>query len=194
MKVTYLSSMQNTDILIRRATEQDAPIVAEIGRVTVRAAHKASCSVADMDVYMAAHYNDAAILEELSDPANIYHLMYYGGRAVGFSKIVLNAPHANITDKNVTKLDRIYLYSDLFGKQLGYHLLNHNIALSKEEGQAGIWLFTWVGNTRAIKFYERTGFDIIGGHNFRISETHSNPNHHMLLLYDRSPFAADDML
>ncbi|GAA4464614.1 hypothetical protein GCM10023093_15320 [Nemorincola caseinilytica] len=175
--------MQNMEIYIRRATKEDAPVIAEIGRVTVRQAHMASCSEADMDHFISGHYNDAAIQKELSGPQHIYHLLFCGERAVGFSKIVLNAGHPNIGDANVTKLDRIYLYSHVLGQRLGYRLLQHNIDLSKAQGQCAMWLFTWTGNERAVAFYKRAGFDIVGEHMFKISETHSNPNHQMLLRY-----------
>jgi ribosomal protein S18 acetylase RimI-like enzyme len=44
-----------------------------------------------------------------------------------------------------------------------------------------MWLYTWTGNERAVSFYLKAGFKIIGSHNFKISATHSNPNHRMLL-------------
>ncbi len=175
------------DILIRRATEKDCKIIAGIGRVAVKLAHLPSCSEADIDHYLAIHYNEPAILSELTEPANIYHLIYYAGQPVGFSKIVLNATHPNIPGVNVTKLDRIYLDSNFFDLKLGYHLLNHNIQFSKENGQCGMWLFTWIGNERAVNFYKKCGFSIIGDHMFKVSDTHYNPNHHMFLAYNTSP-------
>jgi ribosomal protein S18 acetylase RimI-like enzyme len=175
--------MVTTNMLIRRATKEDAEIVAAIGRVAVADAHRLSCSEADLAQYLVANYNHDTIRAELNDPVNIYHLLYYNDTPAGFSKIVLNAAHESITEPNMTKLDRIYLLSDYYDLKLGYQLLHHNIALSKKERQCGIWLFTWIGNERAINFYKRNGFQIIGEHSFRVSGTHYNPNHHMLLRY-----------
>ena len=173
------------DIVIRRATEADHQVIAHIGRIAVEEAHRSSCSEEDMQQFLNATYNEAAIINELNDPLNIYHVISYKGQIVGFSKVILNAEHANIATAHVTKLDRIYLLKEYYDLKLGYQLLNHNIAFSKENGENGMWLFTWVGNTRAVNFYKKTGFDIIGDHQFKVTETHYNANHHMYLQYEK---------
>jgi ribosomal protein S18 acetylase RimI-like enzyme len=171
------------DILIRRATADDCTTIADIGRAAVRLSHLNSCPETDMNSFLATYYNEAAILEELMEPTHIYHLLIYGGQPAGFSKIILNATHPNIPQTNATKLDRIYLDSKFYDLKLGYHLLNHNIALSKENDQCGMWLFTWTGNLRAVNFYRKNGFVVVGSHKFKVSETHYNAHHQMFLEY-----------
>jgi len=46
-----------------------------------------------------------------------------------------------------------------------------------------MWLFVWTENHKAINFYKKAGFKIVGQHDFQISATHSNPNHQMLLTF-----------
>lgn len=168
---------------ISKAGENDYQLILDIGTVSVEEAHRASCKAADMAVYMAAHYNTEAIKNELRNPSNIYHIIYCDGQAAGFSKIVFDAAHPNVAGTNTTKLDRIYLLKEFAGLKLGYELLQFNIALSKANSQSAMWLFTWTGNTRAIGFYKQTGFNVIGSHDFKITEHHYNPNYHMLLEY-----------
>lgn len=93
----------------------------------------------------------------------------------------MNASHPNIAAENVTKLDRIYLLKEFFGLKLGLQLFNFNIELCKYHKQSGIWLYTWIGNTRAINFYRKAGFKIIGSHKFYVTNTYYNLNHHMFL-------------
>lgn len=168
---------------IRRASENDYSVIAHIGRLAVEEAHRASCSVEDMNSFLAANYNDEAIKRELSDKHNIYHLIYLDDQPAGFSKIELNAVHPNIVEQSVTKLDRIYLLREYYDKKLGHALLQFNIEYAQQHGLLGMWLFTWVGNERAVAFYKKAGFVIIGEHKFRVSETHYNPNHHMMLRF-----------
>ncbi len=168
-------------ISITKATEEDYKSIAAIGNVAVEEAHRGSCLAADLQEYLEKNYNDDALKAELNDTHNIYHIVNYNGMPVGFSKIVLNAKHPNIEAENVTKLDRIYLLKEFFGLQLGLELLNFNIRLAKSHNQSGMWLFTWVGNERAIAFYDKTGFKIIGSHQFYVTKTYYNLNHHMLL-------------
>lgn len=170
-------------ILINKATDKDYKTIADIGNVSVAEAHRNSCSTEELNEYMNLHYNDEAIKEELRDPDNLYHILYYNETSAAFSKIKLNTEHSNIEEKNVTKLDRIYLLKEFFNLKLGAELLKFNIELAKQNDQSGIWLFTWVGNTRAVEFYLKAGFEIIGNHNFKVTEARYNLNHHMFLRF-----------
>ena len=171
------------EITICQAAEADCELISDLGRITVEEAHRDSCSAGDMSDYLARNYNYDAIRSELLDRRNIYHIIYADSQPAGFSKIVLNAAHPDIPEGSVTKLDRIYLLKEFYDMKLGLALLQFNIQFSKEHNQSGMWLFTWIGNTRAVSFYQKAGFTVIGTHDFQVSETHYNPNHHMLLGY-----------
>ncbi len=168
-------------VLIKRATIDDFRAIADIGNISVKEAHKGSCPAEDLDEYMKDHYNDLAIQKELEDLNNIYQILLYNEKPAGFSKILLNAEHENIKEKNVAKLDRIYLLNEYFDLKLGIELLKANIELAKQNKQAGIWLVTWVGNSRAINFYTKAGFEVIGSYHFQVTPTTSNLNHQMFL-------------
>ena len=168
-------------ISIIRATEKDYNSIVTIGKVSVAEAHKDSCSPEDLDDFLKRNYNNDTIKEELNDANNIYNIINYNGHPVGFSKIILNTRHPNIVAENVTKLDRIYLLKEFYGMKLGLELLNFNIGVARNSSQSGMWLYTWVGNKRAINFYLNAGFIIIGEHKFYVTKTHYNLNHQLFL-------------
>ncbi|MBK6634484.1 MAG: GNAT family N-acetyltransferase [Chitinophagaceae bacterium] len=140
-------------ISVKRATAEDHRPIVAIGKIAVAEAHRDSTSAENLNEYLEKNYNDHAIKEELDDPDNIYHMISYNGNPVGFSKIILNAKEPGIVAENVTKLDRIYLLKEFYGLKLGLELMNFNIRLAVNNKQSGIWLYTWIGNTRAIDFY-----------------------------------------
>ena len=78
-------------------------------------------------------------------------------------------------------MSRLYLLEEFYGLSLGKELFNFNIEFSKQNNQKGIWLAVWIENLRAIKFYIKMGFKKVGSFNYKISETHSNPNHILFL-------------
>jgi diamine N-acetyltransferase len=168
-------------ISIDKATAADYKIIVAIGKPSVEEAHRGSCSTEELNEYIEKHYNNEAIRTELSDEKNRYHIIKVDGEPAGFSKIIFNSAHADIEQTNVTKLDRIYLLSKFFNLRLGFELLKFNIGLVKINNQSGIWLYTWTGNNRAINFYQKNGFTIIGSHHFQVTETRYNLNHHMFL-------------
>ncbi len=168
---------------ISKATEQDHNLISSIGGVAVAESHKGSSSPEVMNEYLRRTYSNQAIREELSDINNIYHIIKYDGQPVGFSKIVLNATHPNLAGGNIAQLDRIYLDKQFHGLNLGRKLLDFNIELSKNNNQSGMWLYTWIGNARAIKFYLKAGFEIVGSHKYYVTETHYDESHQMLLTF-----------
>jgi ribosomal protein S18 acetylase RimI-like enzyme len=168
---------------IQKATAEDAATIVEIGKQSFIESHGHSASAADIDSYVSRKYSLDAVKGELEDLKNIFHLIFFNGQAAGYSKIILNVPNENISAQNIACMDRLYLLKGFYGQKLGLHLFELNLEISKQSGQAGMWLYTWVENTRAIVFYTKAGFEIVGKRNFPISETHSNPNHVMYLEY-----------
>ena len=82
-----------------------------------------------------------------------------------------------------TKMERLYLLKEFYDLKLGQHLMQHAIDLSKAAGEKGMWLNVWKENERALRFYTKQGFEVVGESEFVLTETHANPNWVMLLRY-----------
>ena len=171
-------------IKIVKASVEDSELIAKIGKKAFLESHGDSASAEDLNSFISKTYTKVHISKEFENTKVQYHIIYFNDSAAGFSKIELNTPHKDIKDLNTTKLDRLYLLKAYLGQQLGSKLFDYNIQLSQEKNQNGIWLAVWVENKRAIRFYTKSGFKIVGKYNFKISETRSNPNHIMFLKYE----------
>jgi len=169
--------------VIVKANEKDVQLLAEIGKRTFIESHGNSASAEDINSYVDLTYTNDVFKKELSDPKNIYHIIYHDDKAAGYSKIILNNPGLHVSIQNITKLERLYVLREFYGSGCGAELFTFNVELSRQNGQSGMWLFAWKENERAVKFYKKNGFNIIGSYDYKISETHSNPNHQMLLEY-----------
>lgn len=170
-------------IRIVKATIKECEVLEKISKQAFLESHGHSASKEDVDLFIHKTYSKAAFTKELLSSKNEYHLIYFNNQIAGYSKIVCNSPNINVTSQNITKLDRLYLLKKFYGQNLGKKIFDFNIELSKRNGQKGIWLAVWVKNFKAIRFYEKMGFKIVGDYNFKISEQHSNPNHIMFLAY-----------
>lgn len=176
--------MNSDEIKIVRASIPDANLLVDLAAETFIQSHASSASKKDIDAYVNEKYTVSIMAAELNKPDNLYHLLFYKNKPIGFSKIILNEAHPNINNTKVTKLERLYILNEYHDLKLGRALFEFNVKLSKKSQQNGMWLFVWVDNLRAFNFYVKCGFTIIGSHDFRISDTHTNPNHQMLLLYE----------
>ncbi len=167
--------------LIVRATEDDSHLLSELAKRTFIESHGHSATALEIDAYISKAYDADALTTELRNQENKYIIIYKNNQPAGYSKIILNCPYENSKIENLAKMDRFYLLKDFYGQNLGSELFNFNINFIKENKQSGMWLYVWKENKRAVNFYLKQGFTIIGTHDFMISETHSNPNHQMLL-------------
>jgi diamine N-acetyltransferase len=170
-------------VSIVKANVEHSQLLSEIAKLSFIESHGNCAKTEDVNIYVNEKYNNNVFKEELTDQKNIYHIIYNDKRPAGYSKIIFNSPYTGSEIKNITKLERIYLLKEFYDLKLGLELFEFNISLSKRNDQTGMWLYVWKENHRAINFYKRSGFIIIGSHNFKISETHSNPNHQMFLKY-----------
>jgi ribosomal protein S18 acetylase RimI-like enzyme len=168
---------------IVKATTKDAQLLANIGKTSFIESHGSSASEETITEYVTLKFTKKVLEDELKDPSNIYHIIYHCKKAIGYSKIIFNASNSNVPFENVTKLERFYVLQEFHDLKLGLELFNFIIQESKKHNQAGIWLFTWTENKKAINFYTKAEFKIIGNFDFKISDTHYNPNYQMLLTY-----------
>ena len=169
-------------ISIRPATIDDAPLLSQIAPQVHLESHGHSAKAEHHEYYIAMKLSLEAFITELSIPENLYHLIFIDEQPAGYSKIILNVPHPEIAERPVTKLERIYLLKEYYGIDAGKKLFDHNVMVARENHQVGMWLNVWIENHRAIAFYQKQGFTIIGRSDFELSPTHTNPNHVMYLL------------
>lgn len=168
---------------IIRATLKDKELLAKLGKTTFIEAHGKSASKDIIDTYVSKKFSVEAFEDELKESNNIFYILYYNEKAVGYSKVIFNCQHSNILSKNITKLERLYVLEDFHSLKLGLALFDLNCQEAIKNQQSGMWLFVWTENQKAINFYKKVGFNAVGYHDFELSPTHYNLNHQMLLLF-----------
>jgi ribosomal protein S18 acetylase RimI-like enzyme len=168
-------------ITIRKATAKDIHLLASLSVKAFMPAHGHSSPEKDITSYIKANFSIENFKREIANPTFEYYLLYHTSKIAGFSKVIFNTQSKYVANNQVTKMERLYLLKEFYGLHLGTELMNFNSELAKTNHQNGIWLEVWTENFRAIKFYEKAGFKIVGQANFTVSKTHSNPNYIMYL-------------
>lgn len=97
------------------------------------------------------------------------------GHLVGFAQIKLNASHSMIDTADAAELQRLYIQERFTGQGLGYQLLHAAEQSAARDGAALLWATVWVGNERALGFYPRRGYEVLGSPTYTFQgETHGN--------------------
>ena len=93
-------------IKIIKAEINHAALIAEIGEKTFWESHGLSASKSDINAFVSKTYTKEIVLEQLENANNLYFLIYFNTKIVGFSKIELNTPNSKISSKNVSSFFR----------------------------------------------------------------------------------------
>lgn len=121
-------------------------------------------------VYFEAYMSEAFTTEqfeaELANPESIFYFALLEGQIAGYMKLNWGAAQTEIATEPGLELQRIYIKPELQGRNIGRFLLDHAFQYAKSGKFPFIWLGVWEKNERAIRFYERLGFEKFSSHTF----------------------------
>lgn len=97
------------------------------------------------------------------------------GHLIGFAQIKLRAGHLMICATDVAELQRLYIQERFTGLGIGYRLLQAAEQHAEHAGATLLWATVWVGNERALGFYPRQGYTLLGSPMYSFQgEIHEN--------------------
>ncbi len=77
-------------------------------------------------------------------------------------------PSSSVRAERPAELHRIYVASEWHGRGVAGDLMRQVIAAAVESGADCVWLGVWEHNPRAIAFYRKFGFRVVGDHSFML--------------------------
>jgi ribosomal protein S18 acetylase RimI-like enzyme len=154
---------------IRRAERDDAALLSTLGERLFRAAFGASNTNEDMELYVQSAFSEQRQGRELSDPRTRGWLIEdQSGAAMGYAMVKLGAPDAEVDAKNPIEIVRFYVDSQYHGRGVASALMRTCIEQAREWSCDQLWLGVWDKNARAIAFYKKSGFRIVGSQAFQL--------------------------
>jgi ribosomal protein S18 acetylase RimI-like enzyme len=159
---------------IRYATGADAQMLAGLGEKTFRETFATVNTPDDMDAYLRASFSPDIQFRELSEPDVIFLIAESQGNPIGYAQLVMNSKDESIKGDRPLELRRIYALQEYLGKGVGKELMNATIEEARQRGCDCVWLGVWEKNQRAIDFYQKWGFRVVGSHTFVLGEDQQN--------------------
>ncbi len=171
-RVLRISGKQLVDlnIDIRRAQKSDLETVAELSRLSFKAAFAAVNTPEDMASYLQQAFAPEVIAGEFSDLNGCFILAECGQELAGYAKLRRDSQEVCISATQTIELERLYTVTELIGRGVGAKLMQEAIRIAREEHCESIWLGVWEHNADAIRFYQRQGFLDVGSHAFILGE------------------------
>lgn len=157
-------------IAIRRGTAADNTLLAELGALTFLAAFAADNTPENMAAYLAEHFSPAQQAAELADPATTFLIAEQDGEAIGYARLKTGPAPECIRGERPIEIVRFYAHPQRIGHGIGAALMQACLDEAARQGCDTIWLDVWERNPRAIAFYEKWGFAVVGEQDFRLGD------------------------
>lgn len=116
----------------------------------------------NIDNYIAEHFTEKALLNELADAQNKFLLFYNGDDSIGYVKLRFNSVPPKLICVNAVEIQRLYLEKAFHGTGIAQTMMDECIVIAKHRQASVLWLAVWEKNPRAIRFYKKFGFKEFG--------------------------------
>ena len=123
-----------------------------------------------MSSYLENDLSLVRLCEELSNPNSEFYFASLENEVIGYLKINCDSAQTEQKTANSIEIERIYLLKEFLGKNIGQLLLEHAFQIAREKGNENVWLGVWEENKRAIRFYQKNGFEEFDKHIFMLGE------------------------
>jgi diamine N-acetyltransferase len=158
----------SSSIIIQRATEADADLIASLSSQTFYDTFHEQNSAEDMRLFLEQNFTAEKVLHELASPSNTFILAYQMDKAIGYAKLSDEHKPAELAHLNALEISRLYVVKEGIGLGIGKLLMEHCIWIASTMEKQGLWLGVWEHNQRAIQFYSKFGFEKFGEHLFML--------------------------
>lgn len=162
-----------TSWTVRPARPADAPALALVAGATLLETFHAMIPAADLVAHVANKSSVAAFADWIADPDS--HVLYAGARAtdapVGYAVLTTPDFPADALRPWDAELRRIYTLAAVHGSGLGPALIDAALQEARARGHARMLLGVHPENDRARRFYERTGFRVVGERSFSVGDS-----------------------
>jgi ribosomal protein S18 acetylase RimI-like enzyme len=161
---------------IRTAAVHDARKLAELAAVTFPLACPPSSSAADIAAHLERTLSEARFTEYLADPLITILVLDDGGQLNGYTMLIAK-PAADpdvaavLSAAPATELSKCYVHPGHHGQGAAGRLMRASLEHAAGKGAAGVWLGVNSQNAKAIRFYEKSGFERVGTKSFQLGST-----------------------
>ena len=164
----------DTDIVLRRASAGDAARLAAFSAASFTDTFAAQNRPEDMATYLADAFGEAVQRAELSDPDCTVFIAERDGEIVGYAMLRDGPQPPCVADANAIEIARLYAGQRWIGAGIGALLMQRCLVEAASRGRRTLWLGVWERNVRAIAFYQRWHFSIVGSQPFQLGADRQN--------------------
>ncbi|MEI5583629.1 MULTISPECIES: GNAT family N-acetyltransferase [unclassified Agromyces] len=183
------------DVLTRPARPADAEALARLAAVTFPLACPPSTTAESIADFIARHLTEPHFVNHLADPERTVFVAEPDGSPagaalattdevvatrglIGWSMLVSTEggvpadadAAASVTARPAIELSKMYVHPSVHGAGVAGALMQTTLDAAARAGASVVWLGVNQENRRAIRFYEKHGFEVVGTKRFRVGD------------------------
>jgi diamine N-acetyltransferase len=166
--------MTTNPIHIHVAGISDNVLLAELGARTFFDTFAQDNTPEDMAAYLAASFSPQKQADELADPLTTFLIAEIDDTAAGYARLRLSLSPAAITGRRPLEIVRFYSDKTWIGRGVGAALMSASLDFAAQQRCDTIWLDVWERNARAIAFYQKWEFAVVGTQSFQLGSDLQN--------------------
>ena len=153
---------------VRAATAGDAPAIADLAARTFILACPPGVPQEAIDIHVEERLSERQFANDIAT-----HELFVAAEPeiVGYVMNVAGAPPIDVDWTHPVELRRIYVDEHLHGSGTADALMVASLESAAAGGNDWIWLGTNRENARALRFYRKHGFEIVGEKSFELGGT-----------------------
>ena len=163
-----MTTPQSEPVTVRRGAAEDAALLAGLGAKTFRDAFAEFNTEEDMAAYLEGAFGPHLQAAELADPAGAFLIAESGGRAVGYARLRRGPAPGCVSDPGAVEIERLYVLQEWKGAGAAAALMGACLDRARADGFRTVWLGVWERNDRAVAFYRKWGFSVVGKKPFAV--------------------------
>jgi ribosomal protein S18 acetylase RimI-like enzyme len=163
-------SDRHSPIAIRRAGPSDNVLLAEFGARAFRDAFGADNTPEDMEAYLRGAFGPDLQARELAEPGTTFLIAEIDGTTVGYARLREGTVQGVISGRRPIEIVRFYSATEWIGRGVGAALMAACLAHAQAHAHDAVWLDVWEENPRAIAFYQKWGFRVVGTQPFQLGD------------------------
>jgi ribosomal protein S18 acetylase RimI-like enzyme len=162
--------MENVDVNIRQLGTDDLERLQQISRLTFTETFSEYNSEENMRSYLNNNLSVEKLGEELKNPDSSFYFAEMRGTVIGYLKLNMGVAQNEWKEDTGMEIERIYVLKEYHGHKIGQLLFEKAISIARSMEMQYVWLGVWEKNERAIAFYTKNGFKVVGQHLFKLGD------------------------
>lgn len=161
---------------IRRACLANTELIRKVAAETFWEAYHGHPKIRDVDLqsYIDEAFQPKVITKTLARGSSIVFVAEICGEPIGYAQLNLAPQRSVIEGERPMELERLYTKNKVWGKGVGQTLLDACVRKAAVSSCDWLWISVWEFNDRALSFYRRNKFEIVGSEHFQLGSYRSN--------------------